>query len=369
MEKIIKPEKIGGKEDVMITTTEKQVQLLLKKALHLNATDIHIVPKEKTSKIFLRLQHLLTFVQDIPHEESSRLIAHLKFMAGLDIGEKRRPQSGAYMTLIDNLSVHLRLSTLPTSFSESLVIRILPQDSNLPIDQIALFPSTTKKLMTLLKHAHGLIAFTGPTGSGKTTTLYTLLQYSSQFMRRNIISLEDPIEKKSTDFLQVQVNEKAGVSYASGLKAILRHDPDVIVVGEVRDAETAQVAIRAALTGHLVLTSMHTRNAKGAITRLTELGIKSHELEQALIAVTAQRLIQVKCPFCGHFCSIYCPFNKRKRACIYELLTGHELQKVMGTSRGHIDGKYRTLKMELNKGMALGFIDREEYDRWVFTID
>ncbi|WP_243297230.1 competence type IV pilus ATPase ComGA [Bacillus litorisediminis] len=348
---------------------EQQVHNLIKKAISLQATDIHIVPKEKTSKIFFRLQHILRFIQDLSHEDSSRLIAHFKFMAGLDIGEKRKPQSGAYTTVLEDLQVSLRLSTLPTSFSESLSIRILPQEAAIPIEQIALFPSTAKKLISLLKHAHGLILFTGPTGSGKSTTLYTLLKHSSQWLKRNIISLEDPIEKTSSDFLQVQVNEKAGVSYASGLKAILRHDPDVIVVGEIRDEETAKVAVRAALTGHLVLTTMHTRNAKGAVTRLLELGVKDYEVEQALIAVTAQRLIHVKCPYCGRDCSIHCPFYNRQRACIFELLAGKELQKIVIEVKKHCDVHYRTLKEELKKGMALGFIDEEEFNRWVFSVE
>ncbi|GAA0345806.1 competence protein ComGA [Bacillus carboniphilus] len=354
----------------MISTIEEQVHRLLKKALDLHATDIHIVPKEKTTKVFFRLQHMLSFLYDIPHDQSSRLISHFKFMAGLDIGEKRKPQSGAYSTFINDLPVSLRLSTLPTSFSESLVIRILPQESAIPIEQVALFPSTTKKLIALLKHAHGLLLFTGPTGSGKSTTLYTLLQYSSKWFKRNIISLEDPIERNTSEFLQVQVNEKAGVSYATGLRAILRHDPDVIVVGEIRDEETAQVAVRAALTGHLVVSSLHTRNAKGAITRLLELGVKDYEIEQALIGVSAQRLIQIKCPYCGKRCTVHCPFYKRKRACIYEMLAGQQLKKVMSEMNSpNQEASYRTLKEELAKGMALGFVDEEEYKRWVYSIE
>ena len=186
--------------------------------------------------------------------------------------------------------IGLRLSTLPAHQNESLVIRILPLQEHIPIYQISLFPSMTRKLLALLKHAHGLIILTGPTGSGKTSTLYSLLNETSHMYNRNVITLEDPIEKENELVLQVQVNEKAGVTYTTGLKAILRHDPDIIMVGEIRDAETAKIAYGLHLTGHLVLTTMHTRDAKGAIYRLVEFGVNWQEIEQTLVAITAQRL-------------------------------------------------------------------------------
>lgn len=335
----------------------------------MNATDIHIVPKERETAVFLRVQHDLSFFQKLSLEDSTKVISHFKFMAGLDIGEKRKPQSGAYFTFVNDIQLNLRLSTLPTSFSESLVIRILPPENAIPLEQLSLFPTTTKKLLALIKHAHGLILFTGPTGSGKTTTLYTLLQYSSQTLKRNIISLEDPIEKMSSEILQVQVNEKAGITYSSGLKAILRHDPDVIVVGEIRDEETAQIAVRASLTGHLVLSSMHTRDAPGAVTRLLEFGVKRFEIEQALIAVTAQRLVLVQCPFCGGNCSVFCPLHNRKRACIYEIIHGEALARSIRDVGQRSSHCFRTLREELIKGMALGFITKAEYERWSYSVE
>ena len=212
----------------------------------------------------------------------------------MDIGEKRRPQNGAITITLEDKVVGLRLSTLPTAYLESLVIRLIPQYNILPLEQLSLFPNTAHRLISLLKHSHGMIIFTGPTGSGKTTTLYSLLHHTQELLNRNVITLEDPIENQSEKMLQVQINEKAGITYAVGLKAALRHDPDVIMVGEIRDAETAKIAIRASLTGHLILTTMHSRDAEGAIFRLLEFGVSWLEIQQSVIAVTAQRLVELK---------------------------------------------------------------------------
>ena len=188
---------------------------------------------------------------------------------------------------------------------------------------------------------------------------------------RNVITLEDPIEKENDLVLQVQVNEKAGVSYAAGLKAILRHDPDIIMVGEIRDAETATIAVRAALTGHLVLSTMHTRDAKGAIYRLIEFGVNAVEIEQTLVAVTAQRLVELTCPFCKGECTPYCYcYGRLKRASVFELLTGRALNAAMKESRGEeAIVQYRTLKEIITKGIALGYIKETEYDRWVLEYE
>ncbi|GKU81174.1 hypothetical protein NCCP28_05700 [Niallia sp. NCCP-28] len=183
--------------------------------------------------------------------------------------------------------------------------------------------------------------------------------------------MEDPIEKPQENVLQIQVNEKAGITYSTGLKAILRHDPDIIMVGEIRDGETAETAIRASLTGHLVITTMHTRDAKGAIGRLLEFGIQKQEIEQTLIAVTAQRLVELVCPFCVGECSPYCfsVSERLKRASVFEIITG---KTIMGILKGEPQGKekiYKTLAQNINKGIALGFIKEEEYERWVFDYE
>jgi competence protein ComGA len=259
------------KEGDSLSMVEHHAERLIHEAFLEGVTDIHLVPRKDDCLIKFRLGNDLSVKESISKTHSTKLISHFKFLASMDIGEKRRPQNGSLMLSIQQKLINLRLSTLPTPNEESLVIRLLPQDDSFPISELSLFPNTTRTLLSFMMHAHGLIIFTGPTGSGKTTTLYSLLHASNKEINRNVITLEDPIEKHTDHLLQVQVNEKAGITYATGLKAILRHDPDIIMVGEIRDEETAKIAIRAALTGHLVLSTMHTKDAKGAIYRLLEL--------------------------------------------------------------------------------------------------
>ncbi|MEH7107289.1 MULTISPECIES: competence type IV pilus ATPase ComGA [Bacillaceae] len=332
------------------------------------ASDIHIIPRMNDTLIQIRLTNKLIPRLTLPKEECDRLISYFKFTANMDIGERRRPQSGAIFRELNGQLIGLRLSTLPSNNRESLVIRLLPQQEQIPFHQLSLFPSMTRKLLTLLKHAHGLVILTGPTGSGKTTTLYSLLNETAHLFHRNVVTLEDPIEKNYDSVLQVQVNEKAGVTYATGLKAILRHDPDIIMVGEIRDAETAKIAVRAALTGHLVLSTMHTRDAQGAVYRLHEFGVNWLEVEQTLIAVTAQRLVELTCPFCEGDCSPQCySYGRWKRASVFELLSGRNLSSVMKAAKGEeVTLNYKTLKEVIRKGIALGYVQEEEYDRLVF---
>lgn len=340
---------------------------IIEEACSLEASDIHIIPKEKDAIIQYRVDDDLIEKQMMKKDVCERVISHFKFLASMDIGERRRPQNGA-LTLNN---IHLRLSTLPTIYEESLVIRILPRGKIPALKQLSLFPSTSIKLLSMLNHSHGLLVLTGPTGSGKTTTLYSLIHYAKKHFKRNIITLEDPIETRSDEILQVQVNEKAGITYATGLKAILRHDPDIIMVGEIRDAETAQIAIRAALTGHLVLSTMHTKDAKGAIYRLLEFNVSLSEIEQTLIAVSAQRLVPIKCPYCEGECSTYCKkMRKKRRLSVYELLYGRNLSAVLKEAKGETTTyDYPTLKDVIKKGIALGYLYPKTYDRWVFRYD
>lgn len=349
---------------LFLKSIESLADKIVRDAVFNHASDIHIIPRKQDTLIQFRLANQLIPRFHFPKEDCDRLISHFKFTASMDIGEKRRPQSGALSVKVNGYEVGLRLSTLPANHKESLVIRILPQQEQIPFYKISLFPSITTQLLTLLNHAHGLIIFTGPTGAGKTTTLYSLLNETSQMQNRNVITLEDPIEKVNDYVLQVQVNEKAGVTYATGLKAILRHDPDIIMVGEIRDSETAEIAVRASMTGHLVLSTMHTRDAKGAIYRLMEFGVNRVEIEQTLVAVTAQRLVELQCPFCLHTCSPFCYASTRiKRASVFELLTGDSL---VGVIRNEEAPPYKTLRDVIRKGIALGYIKESEYDRWVY---
>lgn len=338
---------------------EERGEILLKEALQLNASDIHIVPHQKGFTIQFRIQHRLITKERISISIFEKLVAHFKFLAGMDIGEKRRPQNGAIQLTLDDMLISLRLSTLPTVHYESMVIRILPQNVNASLSALSLFPRSIQTLFTLSLKSNGLIILTGPTGSGKTTTLYSLIQAIQQTLNCNIITLEDPVEKQfDTGCLQVQVNEKAGITYASGLKAILRHDPDIIMVGEIRDEETAQAAVRAGLTGHLVLTTMHTRDTKGAINRLRDLRVSIQDIEQTLICVTAQRLVNLKCPYCQGICSPYClQLRKINRLSIYEILHGRNLKEVFQELRGkRASYRYQTIPQLIRKGIALGYL-------------
>lgn len=341
---------------------------IISDAIRNQATDIHIIPRRKDTLIQFRLTSKLIPRLSLPRDECDRLISHFKFTANMDIGERRRPQNGSIVCEINGQLLGLRLSTLPSNGRESLVIRLLPQQEQIPFHQLSLFPLMTRKLLALLKHAHGLIIMTGPTGSGKSTTLYSLLNETAHLFQRNVITLEDPIEKNFDSVLQVQVNEKAGITYAAGLKAILRHDPDIIMVGEIRDSETARIAVRAALTGHLVLSTMHTRDAKGAVYRLHEFGVNWLELEQTLIAVTAQRLVELTCPYCENDCSPFCySYGRWKRASVFELLSGKNLSLAMKEAKGSkVKMNYHTLKDVIRKGIVLGYIKESEYERLVY---
>jgi competence protein ComGA len=356
---------------IIKSSIEQLAERIVSDAARNQASDIHIIPRQNDTLIQLRINNHIVPRHYLPKEECDRLVSHFKFMANMDIGERRRPQSGSFVCYVNRSSYGLRLSTLPSNNSESLVIRLLPQQEHIPFYQLSLFPNMTRKLLALLKHAHGLIIFTGPTGCGKTTTLYSLLNETAHLFHRNIITLEDPIEKNYDGVLQVQVNEKAGITYAAGLKAILRHDPDIIMVGEIRDAETARIAVRAALTGHLVLSTMHTRDARGAIFRLHEFGVNWLEVEQTLVAVTAQRLVELNCPLCVGECSPFCQsYGRWKRASVFELLSGKSLNSVLKEARGTPAViKYRTLKDAISKGILLGYIKESEYERWVCDTD
>ncbi|MBS4176350.1 competence type IV pilus ATPase ComGA [Lederbergia citrea] len=347
---------------------EKTADLLLSQALHFEASDIHITPRSKDYLVQFRIHGLLSPIKKIPPKLGERLISHLKFLASMDISEKRKPQSGSLQSYFAGKYTSLRISSLPTARAkESIVIRILPQTKALPHNKLALFPANTNLLTQLMVQAHGMIIFTGPTGSGKTSTMYSLAEYCSVNINRHVVTLEDPVEKKSDLLQQVQVNEKAGLSFSTGLKAILRHDPDIILIGEIRDAETAKIAIRAAMTGHLVLSSLHTRDAKGAIFRLLEFGVKYHELEQTLLAITPQRLVSIICPFCGPVCSKYCSsLSHAKRRGVLEILHGSALRKAIENVNGGGEiSRYTTLQNLIRKGIALGYLSHEEYERWI----
>lgn len=344
-------------------SVEQFADYLVKEACTLRASDVHIVPRHEDAVVQLRIDRDLVTKHHVTKEFGERLVSHFKFLASMDIGERRKPQNGALQMKIKEIDVHLRLSTLPTVYHESLVIRIHLQTSAQPLSHLSLFPNTATKLLSFLHHSHGLLVFTGPTGSGKTTTMYALLEVAKKQGLRRIVTLEDPVEKRKEGLLQIQINEKAGITYATGLKAILRHDPDIILVGEIRDEETSKIAVRASLTGHLVLTTLHTNDARGAVLRLLDFGITLQEIEQSLLAVAAQRLVELKCPFCQMKCSPLCKkMRKVRRASIYELLYGNELRQVIREAKGErVTYRYMTLQDCVRKGQALGFLEDDVY--------
>ena len=276
------------------TIIASQSEQLLLKACHFGASDLHLIPKKEHYSILLRKFGTLVEMGTLPDEIATRIISYLKYLSSLDISEKRKPQSGAFQKEIEEHLYAFRISTLPSVFAkESIVVRVLRQNYAYPIAALCYHPQTAGLLSSLVQRRQGLLLMSGATGSGKTTTLYSLVQYCRNTLSRHIISLEDPVESSQDDLLQIQVNERAGVTYATGLKAILRHSPDVIMIGEIRDRETAKIALEASLTGHLVLSTVHAKDTVNCLYRLLDLGISLEEMRQALIGIVAQTLIQV----------------------------------------------------------------------------
>ncbi len=275
------------------------VDYLLRYAFDNRASDIHIEPKRSTSVVRLRIDGVLHPVYSLPGPVHPPIVSRVKMLARIDISEKRKPQDGRIKTERDGREVELRVSTLPTAFGEKVVIRIFdPETLVQDIAQLGFEPDEKGSFESWIDQPHGLILVTGPTGSGKTTTLYSALKALAG-PDVNVTTIEDPIEMVWDAFNQVQVQPKVGLDFAGALRHILRQDPDVIMVGEIRDAETAENAIQAALTGHLVLSTLHTNDALGAVARMRDLGVPSFLLAQSLLGVMAQRLLRRVCSHCA----------------------------------------------------------------------
>jgi general secretion pathway protein E len=280
------------------------INALITEAIKENASDIHVEPFETRLSIRFRVDGVLREVLEPPRQIASLLCSRIKVMAQLDIAEKRLPQDGRIALKVANRPVDIRVSTLPSGHGERVVLRILDkQAGRLDLLQLGMSLNDQNRVAKIIQKPHGIILVTGPTGSGKTTTLYAMLTALND-AKRNILTVEDPIEYDLDGIGQTPVNTKVDMTFAKGLRAILRQDPDVVMVGEIRDGETAQIAVQASLTGHLVLSTLHTNSAVGAIIRLQDMGIEPFLLSSTLLGVISQRLVRTLCPECKSAASL-----------------------------------------------------------------
>lgn len=274
------------------------VNHLFARAMDLNASDIHFEPNENHLDVRCRVDGIMTRIERLPIKIHTAVASRLKLMARLDIGEKRLPQDGRIDSRIGAKQLDMRVSTLPGVHGESVVLRILDRsDTAVSLQQLGMPESILGKYQQLITQPHGMILITGPTGSGKTTTLYaTLEKINSE--KQKIITVEDPVEYQLEGITQIQANSGIGLTFAAGLRSIVRQDPDVLMVGEIRDHETAEIAIESALTGHLVFSTLHTNDAAGAVTRLQDMGVEGYLISSSLLAIQAQRLVRRICTDC-----------------------------------------------------------------------
>jgi general secretion pathway protein E len=280
------------------TPVIRLVNMILFEALRRRASDIHIQPLENKLVIRFRIDGMLIDAFSPPLSLAPAISSRLKVMAELDIANRHSPQDGQTTVRIGSRKIDIRFSCVPTIFGERLVLRLLDQSqTKLTLDAVGMTRAMQQHLVELINRPNGMILVTGPTGSGKTTTLYGALERVDR-TSRNVMTIEDPVEYHLEGIAQIQVNPKRGVTFATGLRSVLRQDPDVILVGEIRDAETAQLAVQASLTGHLVLATLHTNDAPSAISRLQDIGIEPYLISSSLLAVMAQRLLRRTCTDC-----------------------------------------------------------------------
>ena len=280
------------------------VNHLFARALDLNASDIHFEPNESTLDVRCRVDGIMTRIERLPVKIHTAVASRLKLMARLDIGEKRLPQDGRIDYQLGSYQLDMRVSTLPAVHGESVVLRILDRsDTAAELQQLGMPAAVLRNYQSVISQPHGMILITGPTGSGKTTTLYATLEKLNDEQRK-IITVEDPVEYQLEGITQIQVNAGIGLGFATGLRSIVRQDPDVLMVGEIRDHETAEIAIESALTGHLVFSTLHTNDAAGAVTRLQDMGVEGYLISSSLLGIQAQRLVRRVCTDCSEATAI-----------------------------------------------------------------
>ena len=280
------------------TPIVKLFNSLLSRGYNSNASDIHIEAYEDKTMVRMRIDGMIVDYVQLAKNLHASLIVRIKIMANMDIAEKRLPQDGHFVTTVDGIKMNLRVSIIPTSFGEKAVLRFLNMNTAIMNDQTyGMVQENYEKVCKMLEMPHGIIYFTGPTGSGKTTTLYMILETLAK-RQVNISTIEDPVEKNIERCNQMQINNMAGLTFERGLRALLRQDPDIILVGETRDGETASISVRAAITGHLVLSSLHTNDAISTIVRLEDMGVEPFMVANSLVGCISQRLVKTICPHC-----------------------------------------------------------------------
>jgi type IV pilus assembly protein PilB len=274
------------------------VNSILSQAVREGASDVHISPEKEYIQIRFRVDGKLHDVPAPPKSMYLLIVSRLKILSNMDIAISRIPQDGRFTIKMDNKEINIRTSTLPTIYGENMVIRLLDTSSGVfSLEQLGMAEGDREKVESMVDKPYGMLLSTGPTGSGKSTTIYSLLKKVNK-PDVNIVTLEDPVEYRMEKIRQVQLNQKAGMNFASGLRSIMRQDPDVIMVGEIRDPETASIAVQAALTGHRVLSTVHTNDSSGAITRFVDMGIEPFLVASVMLASIAQRLVRNVCPYC-----------------------------------------------------------------------
>ncbi len=287
-----------GDDSVNSAPTIRLVNSIIERAVNERASDIHIEPHEDGLQVRMRIDGMMRDILNVPKDLQSPVISRIKVVSGLDISERRIPQDGRFNVKIKDKDIDLRVSTLPTVYGEKIVARLLDKSGgNLDKTKIGLSGPDLEKYEMMLRISSGVLLIVGPTGSGKSTTMYCMIG-DLNTKEVNLVSLEDPVEYNIDGVNQVQINEKTGMTFATGLRAILRQDPDIIAVGEIRDGETAEIAMRAAITGHIVISTIHTNDAVGTIERLQDIGVESYMIAGALKGVISQRLVRRICPHC-----------------------------------------------------------------------
>jgi len=392
------PENMGqmGKE---VESAVKILEELLMLGYRENASDIHMEPWEDRFVIRMRIDGMLTKLREFDPSMYQPLVTRAKVISGMDIAKKRVPQDGHFRETIRGIRLDMRTSVIPTIFGEKMVLRFL--DTKTEIDNREMFGMSTGnygKMMQFLKSPGGILYLTGPTGCGKTTTLYMILEYLAK-QPVNIVTIEDPVERYLPGISQMQVNEQAGLTFEAGLRSVLRQDPDIIMVGETRDPETAKISVRAAITGHLVLSTLHTKSAAGGITRMADMGVEPYLTADSLCGMAAQRLVRKVCPNCaetveltdkeqellgrkirstrrGRGCEFCRNTGYRGRTAVHEIFVmDRELKKMTVENRPEWEIEdyvvktqgMRTMREELADLVCDGVISMEEFLRTVET--